>query len=113
MPRPKLSVTSEQRNMVKALSAYAVPQDEIAKRIGVRSPKTLRKYFREELDNGAVDANCTVAKALFRMATSGEHPAATIFWLKARAGWKDRPATDYAAIQASPFIVAKEKEIAQ
>ena len=38
-------------------------------------------------------ANLTVARTLFEMATSGKHPAATFFWLKTRAGWReaDRP----------------------
>lgn len=30
-------------------------------------------------------------RTAFQMATSGTIPAMTIFWLKARAGWRDRP----------------------
>ena len=33
--------------MVKSLSAYGVKQEDIAKLVGLRSVKTLRKYFRE------------------------------------------------------------------
>jgi len=31
-----------------------------------------------------------VRKTLFQMATSGKHPAATMFWLKTRARWSEQ-----------------------
>jgi hypothetical protein len=34
----------------------------------------------------AIKANLLVWETLLRMATSGRHPSATIFWLKTRAG---------------------------
>ena len=108
MPRPKLQPTEEQSRQVKMLSALGIPQEEIAKRIGIRSPKTLRKHFREQLDNGALEANSNVAKTLYQMATSGEHPSATIFWLKARMGWKDRPAFERSTTAPPPFVVTQE-----
>jgi hypothetical protein len=108
MARPRTKPTAEDRRLVKSLAAYGVPQDQIASRIGIRSAKTLRKYFREELDRGIVDANASVAQTLYKMATSGNEPAATLFWLKCRAGWKERASADLATIAPSPFIVAKE-----
>jgi len=113
MPRPKIKPTDEQRRLVKALAAFAVPHEQIALKIGIRSPKTLRKYFRQELDEGAVDANAQVAKTLFEMAKSGKQPLATMFWLKVRAGWRDRPAFEPAAISPPPFIVAQQQPGAQ
>jgi hypothetical protein len=108
MPRPKLNPTDEQRRLVKPLAAFGIRHDEIAKMINVRSPKTLRKHFRVELDRGAAEANSSVAQALYKMAVSGEHPAATLFWLKCRAGWKERPSFEPAMAAApAPFIVAK------
>ncbi len=108
MPRPKLQPTDENRKMVRMMAAFGVDQDQIAARIGIRSPKTLRKYFREELDYGAVDANLRVAQTLFKMAVSGEHPAATIYCLNSRGGWKDHPRFQSAAAPP-PFIVASDK----
>jgi hypothetical protein len=108
MPRPKLRPTDENKKMVRALAAFGVGQDQIAARIGIRSPKTLRKHYREELDHGAIDANTRVAQTLFKMATSGEHPAATIFFLKSRANWKDHSGFEQAAAPP-PFIVASDK----
>src|SRR5690348_2935444 len=74
--------------MVRAMSAYGVPQVEICKVIGI-SDRTLRKAFRDELDRAAIEANAKVAEVCFRMATSGTVPAATFFWLKTRAGWRE------------------------
>jgi len=108
MPRPRIRPTEGHRKMVRTLSAYGVPQDQIGRRIGIRSAKTLRKYYREDLDRGTLDANANVAQTLFQMAISGKDPASTMFWLKCRAGWKDRPAVDFATSAPPPFIVAKE-----
>ena len=108
MPRPKLTPTEEQRRMVKALSACGTPHEKIAKVIGVRSPKTLRKHFREELDLGSTEANYKVAQTLFKMATSGECVAATIFWTKTRIRPSERASDDVRQIAPPHFIVARE-----
>ena len=107
MPRPKLDPTDEQRKKVKTLSAVGIPQDEIARHIGIRSPKTLRKHFREELDRGATDANASVAGALFKEAMGG-NVAAQKFWLQSRAGWRPRPAFEPGSTQPPPFVVAMD-----
>ena len=80
--------TEEQRRTVKALSGYGVPQDGIAIHIGV-DPKTLRKHFRDELDRGSVEATAKVAQTLFHLATVEKNVASVIFWMKARAGWRE------------------------
>jgi hypothetical protein len=41
MPRPKINPTNEQRLLVKSLAACGVKQDQIAKKVGIRSEKTL------------------------------------------------------------------------
>ncbi len=89
MPRPRFVPTEEQRRAAKSLSAYGIKQKDIARMFGLRSPKTLRRHLHEELDRGAIEATAQVGQTLFKMATSGQHPAATIFWLKTRAGWRE------------------------
>jgi|SRR5579871_3300193 len=84
MPRPKLDPTPQQRRLVKSMAAMGTPQEHIARKIGIRSPKTLRKHFRAELETGFCDANYQVNKTLYEMATSGTCPPATIFWIKTR-----------------------------
>jgi hypothetical protein len=81
--------TEDQRRTVKALSGYGVPQDGIAIHIGV-DPKTLRKHFRDELDRGSVEATAKVAQTLFHLATVEKNVASVIFWMKARAGWREK-----------------------
>ena len=108
MARPRLIPTPEQRRTVKSMSAYGTPQQEIACVIDIRSVKTLRRHFRLELDKSATEANAQVAQTLFKMAISGKFPLATIFWMKARAGWRDQPSMTQPVAVAPPFIVSVE-----
>jgi hypothetical protein len=110
MPRPQFNPTIEHRDIVKSMAAMGIPHEDIARKIGVRSPKTIRKHFREELDLGATEANYKVATTLFKMATSGEHPAATIFWAKTRNGFREHSHATTVPIAPPPFIVAREQE---
>ena len=89
MPAQPFTPTDEQRRMVRALSGYGVPHDDIALIVKC-SPPTLRKWFRQELDVGSAEATAKVAQTLFQQATSGTNTAAMIFWLKARAGWREK-----------------------
>lgn len=81
--------TEEQRRTVRAMSGFGIPQDDIATFLEIE-PKTLRKHFRRELDRGMVEATAKVAQSLFQMATTGNNVAAAIFWMKARAGWREK-----------------------
>ena len=110
MARPRFSPTPEQRRMVRSMAAYGIRHDEIAACLGIRSAKTLRRHFREELDRALVEANAKVARTLFEMATGGKSVAATIFWLKSRAGWRDLPHRTLRPIDAPPFIVVPDKK---
>ena len=97
---------------MKVMSAYGIRQTDIGREVGLRSPKTLRKHFREELDRGRIEANIKVGKALFEMATSGKHVSATIYWLNRQAGWSSRPAPMATPTPIPDFVVACEKEAA-
>ena len=63
-------------------------QEDIATEPGLRSSKTLRKHFGEEINRGAIQANTRVSQTLYKMATSGKYPAATIFWAKPQHGYR-------------------------
>ncbi|WP_211879917.1 hypothetical protein [Plastoroseomonas hellenica] len=93
--------TDEQRRTVKAMAGFGVPQEDIAKHIEI-DPKTLRLHFRRELDAGVLEANAKVAQSLFHMATQGKNVAAAIFWLKARAGWREKQEIELSAKPAEP-----------
>ena len=89
MPRPSFQPTDQTRRFVKAMASYGIRHQDIAVEIGMRSPKTLRKHFRSELDRGLIEANMRVARSLLQKATSGNVRAA-IFWLRVRANWTVR-----------------------
>jgi hypothetical protein len=95
--------TEEQRRTVKALSGYGVPQEGIAIHIGV-DPKTLRKHFRDELDRGSVEATAKVAQTLFHLATVEKNVASVIFWMKARAGWRETVRQENTGADGQPMV---------
>ena len=96
--------TEEQRRMVKVMSGFGIPQPDIASQIGIDA-KTLRKHFREELDRGMTEANMRVAQSLFSMATTGGSVAAAIFWMKARAGWREKHSEEPAEEEKTTVVI--------
>ena len=110
MPRPRFKPTPEQRRNVEALAAYGIPEEELARTIGEHGidAKTLRKYFRRELDLAATKANSAVAQTLYQLATSGKCPAATMFWLKCRSGWKETSVFQHSGPQGGPIQISND-----
>jgi hypothetical protein len=92
MARQAFAVNEAVRERVRHLAGVGVRQDDIARIIGC-APKTLRKRLRHDLDRGVAEANATIAGYLFAAAKTG-NIAAIIFWLKTRAHWRERNATD-------------------
>jgi hypothetical protein len=92
MARPSFQPTDDARRFVKTMAGYGLRQQDMAAVLGIRSPKTLRKHFRAELDRGGLEANLQVAQTLFQKAISGNTRAA-IFWLRIRAHWIVPPKT--------------------
>jgi hypothetical protein len=70
-------------------SGHHIPEADISGVVGI-DPKTLRKYYREELDFGETKANAQIAGFLFNAAKNG-NVTAQIFWLKTRAMWRETP----------------------
>jgi len=89
------------------LDEYGNTQDQIASVLG-QSSRTLRKYFRDELDRGATEANSQIAHALFKKAKD-EDTTAQIFWLKCQAGWRERGGFEPSSAPAAPFLVSLER----
>ena len=114
--RPSFSATDEQRRIVDAMTGYGIPQQDIARVIGIHE-ESLRKHFRDELDTGAAKANARVAQFLFEQATGqrGEGSVtAAIFWLKTRARWKETAATEHSGPDGTPIeIVDPQAEVAR
>ena len=96
-----VSPTDEHRRMVRAMAAFGVPQDAIAAHLDLDG-KTLRKHFRKELDSGMVETNVKVAQSLFNMATQGNIVAAAIFWMKSRAGGREKNELEITGKEGKP-----------
>jgi hypothetical protein len=111
MARPRFNPTAEQKKTVEAMSAYGISEDEVARAMGDHGidPKTLRKHFRHELDIGATKANSAVAQTAYQMATSGKCPAATMFWLKCRAGWKETNVLQHSGPNGGPIQISNDE----
>ena len=110
MARKAFNPSEEQRHLATVMSAYGIRQEDIATEVGLRSPKTLRKHFREELDHGRIGAEYKVRKTLFGLAQSGMYPAVSIYWLKLQARWHSNPVPDSQLAVIPAFVVIRDKE---
>ena len=96
--------TDEQRKTVAAMTAYGVPQPDLAAVIGI-DPKTLRLHYSRELATAQSEANAKVAQSLFKKAL-GDGPqsvTAAIFWLKTRAQWRDVTRVEHSGPDGGPI----------
>ncbi len=95
---------AQKRRQVESLAGFGIPETEIAGLIGI-DPKTLRKYYRHELDHGHTKANAKVAENLFRKAIGEgrESVTAAIFWLKTRARWKEISVHEHGGVPGQPI----------
>lgn len=85
--------TRATRELVQLHAMIGTRQETIAEIIGI-DPKTLRKYYRDELDQSKAKANATIGGALFNKARSGD-TTAMIFWMKTQAGWRETQQIDH------------------
>jgi hypothetical protein len=90
------------------LSSYGIRQEDIATEVGLRSPKTLRKHFREELDHGRIGSDFKVSKTYYRLAESGKHPYTTIQWLKQRRSSRPKAAQEIRPTAIPDFVVTRD-----
>ena len=92
MSRKPHEPTDVTRQTVQLHATVGTRQEVIADLLGI-DPKTLRLYYREELDFATAKANAQIGGALFKKAKNGD-TAAQIFWMKTRAGWKEKMDVD-------------------
>jgi hypothetical protein len=112
MARPIFIPTEEQRRTVKMLSAYGIKQEGIMRVLRFRSPKTLRKHFRKELELGDIEGVAQVAQTHYQMATSGKYPVSTIHFLEKRRRWLDVENLEMRPAAVPDFIVEIDKKAA-
>lgn len=82
------------RATVKMAAGLGLPQKMICTLLGIGSTNTLVKHYADELAKGEAEATLQVASTLFHRATVGKDLGAAVFWLKARAGWREKHVLD-------------------
>ncbi len=92
MSRKPHEPTPATRQIVQLHATVGTKHETIAAIIGI-DDKTLRKYYRDELDLATAQANATIGGALFNKAKGGD-TSAQIFWMKTRAGWRETTHVD-------------------
>lgn len=102
--RPAHKVTKENQDTAKRLSALGVTHEDIATRLKISSD-TLVRYYKDQLDEGRIDANSAIAGTLFQQAKNG-NTAAAIFWLKTRAKWKETQAHELTGDSGGPVQIS-------
>ena len=107
--RPAHVPTTEKRTMARTLSAVGVTHEDIASKMDI-SADTLTKYYKKELDDGRIDANAQIAKSLFDQAKNG-NTSAQMFWLKTRAGWKERQVNELVGVNGDPIEITTSIEV--
>ena len=105
--RPSFILTEDQKFLVTMMSSTGVPHERQAKALGVNS-KTLRKYFKEELQVGRDRAHAEIAGALYKRALDGNVPA-QIFYLKTQAGWREAQRLELTGAEGQDFITDTER----
>jgi len=93
--------TDALRQTVQLHSTVGTPQETIADILGIDA-KTLRKHYREELDQSKAKANATIGGALYNKARGGD-TAAMIFWMKTQAGWRETNVHEHGGIGGGPI----------
>ena len=89
MTMPEFQPTDEERNQVSHLSGLGLNQGHIAALIrGGIDEKTLRKYFRHELDSGKAGRIQQVSSKLMEKIDMGD-TASIMFYLKTQARWTE------------------------
>ena len=107
MARPTYEPTEASRKTATSMLAYGIKQEDIATVLDI-DPKTFRKHYGDEIAKAHVQANSRVAETAYQMATSGRHPAMTMFWLKTRLGWREVERIDINFVRERATELARE-----
>jgi len=99
--------TEATRQTVQLHTMVGTTQADIARVLDI-DEKTLRKYYRDELDLAKSKANATIGGALFNKAKTGD-TSAMIFWMKTQAGWRETKEPDEAPDLAAALALIAAK----
>lgn len=99
MSRNPHEPNKQSRELVSLHATMGTTQAVIADLLEI-DLKTLRKYYRKELDQSLSKANATIGGVLFNKAKAGD-TTAMIFWMKTRAQWSEKSQLDHVSSDGS------------
>lgn len=97
--------TDRQRGLVEAAASFGLPQADIAKQLNI-DVTTLRRHFREELDNGKFKLDMVACSALAKLFASKDERVrleALKWWTARRMGWKETSVTENVGRDGGPI----------
>jgi predicted transcriptional regulator len=103
IPQEAHQPTEETKKLVESTSGLGLPHEQIAILVGI-DDKTLRKYYRAELDMGKAKANGQIAKTLFSKATSGD-TTALIWWTKTQMRWAETVKQEITGAEGQDLVI--------
>jgi len=100
--RPRLKLDAKAKAEVAELAKLGFPHELIAfnQRMSIRS---LRKHFRAELYDPAIEANKQVLTKLLELALTG-NPSAAALWTRTRCKFPT-PASSHPEVEAQPPVL--------
>lgn len=101
--RPRHQKNQTTQNEVYKLSIVGTRYEDIALVLGI-SNDTLKKYYKDELQKGRIEANAAVAGTLYEKAKQGDTPS-MIFWLKTRGQWSEKNTTELTGEGGAPINI--------
>jgi hypothetical protein len=109
IPQKAHKPTNESRKTVESTSGLGLPHEQIALLVGI-DDKTLRKYYREELDLGKAKANGQIAKTLYSKAIGGD-TTSLIWWTKTQMKWAETQKHELTGAEGGDLVIkwASEK----
>ena len=102
IPQEAHTPTDETKKLVESTSGLGLPQEQIAILVGI-DDKTLRKYYRTELDTGKAKANGQIAKTLFSKAVAGD-TTSLIWWTKSQMRWSETVRQELTGENGAPLL---------
>ena len=101
-PQEAHQPTEEFKKLVESTSGLGLPHEQIAILVGI-DDKTLRKYYRHELDAGKAKANSQIAKTLYSKAVAGD-TTSLIWWTKSQMRWAETVKQEVTGAEGAPLL---------
>jgi hypothetical protein len=101
IPQEAHKPTDETRKLVETSSGLGLPHESIAVLVGI-DDKTLRKYYRNELDSGKAKAHVKIAQTLYQKATAGD-TTSLIWWTKSQMRWSETVKNEVTGADGEPL----------